>query len=86
MAKRNLVTNEIKTGGGGSNTKKAKGGGMSYTRTATNTKTGQKTTKSGTLTPTSRKAFKHNGPLTVSATGGVKPPATKPAQTKRKNY
>ena len=61
MAKRNLVTNEIKTGGGGSNTKKATGGGMGYTATATNRKTGQKTTKSGTLTTTSASDFKSSG-------------------------
>ena len=80
MAKRNLVTNEIKTSGGGfsgqgtikkaptsgnntatksRNTKTS--GGMGYTATATNRKTGQKTTKSGTLTPVSESEFKSGG-------------------------
>ena len=71
MAKRNLVTNEIKKGGGGSNTKKATGGGIGYTRTATDIKTGQKiTTKSGTLTPVTEAEFKSNGKTSIKRTTG----------------
>ena len=95
MALKKYTNQEIKGGGGSKNGGKTTGG-IGYTKTSTDRKTGKTTTKTGTLTPVSESEFKSNGKMlrkarlinkgkAVSTSGGIKA-TTKPSQTKRKIY